>query len=350
MAFTLNREKILNALVKLETSHKTDATPAGGTDDLRIFQTQNTFTGEVEMIDVQPMGLTNGYFTQPKRIPGMRYVRQGFQFLLFGPNTALTATPNNVISVTNGYTSIDAILKASGLRRDDTSGTATYAPILASTLDSGGGSAVTVWAQHGAQIHKTVNTYGNLQLQADAHSGILCTFEGQGLFQEPTAGTISGFTGGTHVPKAFIGVTCTITPSGGSAYTPKLDSFSLNMNNQIDLLEDCVSATGVDRCNFLDQGPTGSITLALDDDNSAALRYSGTTATSDLWKMLTSQTDLALTWALNGGTGNTWTFTAGTAQIDGPLRLGTKRKYRTVTIPLKFRHNTGGSDFTLALT
>jgi hypothetical protein len=350
MAFRVSRARILNAVAKTETALNTDAVPVGGTDDLVIFKTENAFEGDVTMVDTRPMGAPGGYFTRTlKKIPGMRTGKQNFQFWMRGHGSGTySACP-----AVNGYTSINAMLLASGMKLTVVTNTSlTYSPVAVSTLDTDAtAQRATVWTEHHNEIHKAVGCYGNLSCAGDPSSGLLATFDGRGIFQNPTEGAISGWSGaGGSDPKAFLGLSGTITPAGGSAYSYVGQSFKWDMGNQVDLMEDFNAATGVNRINLLDSLPTAEIEITMDTDTTANLLYGGTTATKSLWTLLTAQTTVATTWSLNGGTGNTMTFAATQAQINGPLKLGVKRGHRTVTIPLDLINSTGGSDFSLAIT
>jgi hypothetical protein len=353
MAFVVSRSRILKAMAKSETTLLTDAAPAGGTNDLVIFRTENTFSADLAMVDTRPMGAASGYFTRTlKKIPGMRSAKHNFQFWMRGHGQT-TYADIAAVHAFNGYSAISQILLACGTKLAVVGNTScTYSPVAISTLDTDATSQrATVWAEHHNEIHKTVGCYGNLTLEGAPDSGLLATFDGRGIFQNPTEGAISGWTGnGGGDPKAFLGMSASITPNGGSAYTYVGKSFKFDAGVQVDVMEDFNAATGVNRINLLDALPSAEITLGMDTDTSANLLYGNTTAAKSIFTLLTAQTVCSTTWTLSGGAGNILTFLAGQCQLNGPPRLGVTRGHRTVTLPFDLMNSTGGSDFSLVVT
>lgn len=328
MAFTISRAKIAPVLCKVESTYGTDSTPTGASDAL---WTVDATTVEPNIVPID-FDTNSSSFTRPPGQMGAAEMGLGFSFMLEGSSAPGTTHP------------IGDVLQCCGIT-ETASGTVsvTYTPAAISVLKS-----ATAWAELHGVIHKVTGMYGNVSMSGNPRDGIRCTFNGRGLFQEATQGTIASFTPGTLRAKAFLNVTTTLTPSGGSAYTPVFQSFTFNRGASIQQVEDAVDSTGLDSLLFEDADPSLEMVIALDTDSGANLRYAGTAAQS-MFRHLREVTTHAVAFSFGSVAGNQIAFSFPQAQLRS-IRPGRRNGYNIVTLQYAVRHSTANSEFSITIT
>jgi hypothetical protein len=340
MAFTVNRASYLAVGVKKETTEGTDSVPVGATDDLLCYTNANPGEQTVERIQLQPFGAT---MTKPHGIMGAQFGEINLEFLFQPSGTAGT-------SAVNGYASIAALLQAAGCKETLVVGTPNslvYAPATVTQL--GTPSAVSpkcgpcsIYAEHDGLMNQYVGTWGNLVISGSPNTGLVAQFAGRAQYVAPTVATLSGWTGGTNRAAAFRGIGCTITPSGGSAYTGVVKSFKHDFGVAIDNITDCNNSTGLHGILFGDRKPTVEITIAADKDGSAALTY------ATMYANLAAGTQHAVAWTLGTVSGSKIAFAA--TQLDLiSIRKGVDGHHRTITLQYEVVNSTPEADFSYTL-
>jgi len=257
MAFNEVLSQISPTLVKIGGS----VTPTGGTDDILTSGNSVKFTPKIDMIKLRQHSSS---FTKRVGIPAARRWQVALQFYMQGSGGGGTVG-------VNGFAGIDALLQAGGMARATTAGTITYTPMPISSL--GTAFAATIWNEQDGLLHKTYNAVGNPVFEGVPTDGLKVTWTGQGDYEAPTQASISGFTGGTDRSEAFLGILGTITPSGGSGYTPVVSRVTFDRGIRIAEMPDSNASTGIKKSFIVDGNPTLTLVIAADSDNSANLTY-----------------------------------------------------------------------------
>ena len=331
MAFTISRSKKAPAICKIESTYGSDPTPTGAADAFHTIDSAVTAAPNVSRIDFNTHGTS---FTRPVGQMGARTVGQRLNFMFEGAGT----------SAGTAHTTT-ALLRCCGLLETVSAGVSvTYAPQTIIGMESS-----TLVVEHDGVLHETNGFYANIRMVAGPRDGIRCSVDGRGLYQEPLQGTIDGHAPGTLLAKAFLNVGLTITPSGGSAYTPVLKSWSFNRGVVMEDVEDANSTTGINRLLITDADPTIELSMALDTDSGANLTYAGT-ATTAIFENLQNATTHAVAFShAAGGTGNTLAFSGPTLQLvnAAPAVAG---GHRNVTLSYAARHATADTEFLFTWT
>jgi hypothetical protein len=331
MAFTISRSKKAPAIAKIETTYGTDPTPTGAANAFHTIDSAVTAAPNVSRIDFNVHGSS---FTRPVGQIGARTMGQRFNFMLEGKSGSPgTAHPTG------------AVLRSCGMA-EALSGTisVTYSPQAMVSMESS-----TIVVEHDGVLHETNGWYGNIRMVAGPRDGIRCSVDGRGLFKEPSQGTIASHTPGVLNAKAFLSVGLTITPLGGSAYTPVLKSWTFNRGIVIEDVEDANSATGINRLLITDADPSIELVVALDTDASANLKYAGT-ATNAIYENLQNARTHAVAFShATGSAGNKIAFSGPTLQLvnAAPTPGG---GHRNVTLSYAGRHATANSEFSFTIT
>lgn len=305
MAYTHNLGFVAPVMAKRESTIGSDSTPTGGTDDVLTYSSPNPFSMGLEKVVLDPhrSSLTSG----SQDIPTQRVWNIGFQFALQGSASAGS-------SAVNGYAGIAALLTSCGLKETTVASTSlTYAPATLTQLQTPSGTSpkcgsATVWGEYHGKLHKATSVWGNIVFSGGPRGLINCAYRGMGKYSDPTHASISGFTGGTNRAQAAVGTTMTLTRSGGSAYTPRLVSFSMDIGNRYIVAEDMNSPTGLHSIVPVRRFPTFTCRIGLNGDDGSNLDY------EQIYADCTTPTDHAISLIHGSGTGRVWTFTAATAQ------------------------------------
>lgn len=324
MAFTKIISQISPTVVKTGTG---STTPAGGTDDLLTTGNPVKFTPNVSRIRLESHGDS---FTKRKGITAARYWDIALQFYMQGSGTAGDA-------VVNGFASISALLRAAAMTFADGASDLTYTPSTIATLEK-----CEIWGENNGLLHKALNCVGNIVLEGDPNGGLLATWTGRGDYAEPTIASISGFTGGTDRSQAFLNIGGTITPSGGSAYTPVITGFRFDRGVDVRQIPDANSATGIKEAFVANARPTMTLDIAIDKDGSANLTY------PNIYAHLMASTVHDFEFTHGSGTGKEITFAATEAELTG-FSLRDADGYLAGTLAYDVTHSTDEGEFSIVI-
>ena len=293
MAITLSRSRVAPIVIKTESAYGTDPTPVMGTDDILSYDSPVPHALNVSRLELRPHGNS---LTRTTDIIAQRYGQVRFKTMWAGSGSAGT------IAV-NGFKAFAAALGACGTVVEVATGTPTKLRVRPSTVSEWEGDSVTVWTNHNGYIHELNGAYGDVTLTGTPRGSLECDFTFTGLYVDPVAvsTTFDNWTGGTNRGKAFLGISATITPSGGSAYTGIIESFTWRYGNTITPIDDANSSTGTWGILNVDKSPM--ITMRIAQDNT------GTNLTyPNLFTQLFASTTHTLTFTHGTGTGNSSNF------------------------------------------
>jgi hypothetical protein len=190
-------------------------------------------------------------------IPRGRIMRLEFIVQLIGAGAAYA-------SGTPVRPDVDALLRACGLSRThvDTGGSESVSYALADTSHS----SCTIWAYTGGDLLKIVGCRGNPTWEMLAGGLGQIRFEMMGMLS--TAPAETGVISGTYdavVPPANVNIGLTVTPSGGSGWTPRVSRASCTPGNRIVRLDDVNSADGIESFEIADRAPRFTMTCRKPD-------------------------------------------------------------------------------------
>lgn len=337
----LSRSRLLTCVAKVESSWGSDSSPAGGTDDVTVIESENPWSPNIERVAIRPH--TAAFTKQVKSVIGAQLASVSLQGLLQGPATK--GTPDN------GFAGLVALFNACGLHETNTTGgandntsfaPATVAQATSATVKMAGEDVV--WSAPGF--------FGtSLTLSGDTSNNVKPRWAVQGIakYVEPaiTSGGIASVTAPDRAVSA-LGGTASITPSGGSAYscatTPALDllSWSVNISANVGQVRSMCASTGISKLIHADRTGTMSLTMALESDDSATLDY------EDIHGDLIGQTThlVTLTW---GTDPYKWKINVPTAELASISAPTTVNGFRAVTITYDLFHATANSEITIAV-
>lgn len=334
---TLSRTRIKKALFKVEGTYGSDPSPAGGTDDVLLINSDDPVRPDFEAIQVRPHGSS---FTHTiKDIIGKRKVGVTVSALMQGAGILPVGT---AVPAVNGFTGLMALWKAARCTvTAENSDTVHIRPSTIAALQSVYGKI-----EEDGILWTIAGMYGNMRMSGGpGQPGVLCQFTGTGKYTEPADSTISGFVGPDR-SEPFLGVTASITPSLGNAYDPGdglvLDNFTFDTGTTINDVDDVTEATGLDRLLMTDARPTAQLVIAQDGGNTANLDF------DEIYGDLTSRTvhGLSIAW---GTTPNRVTLAVPTAQLLN-AQPGSKNGYKILTLDYKCQHATAETEWNITIT
>lgn len=336
----LSRSRLLTCVAKVESAWGTDSTPAGGTDDVTVIESENPWSPNIERVAIRPH--TASFTKQVKSAIGSQLAGVSLQGLLQGPSTR--GTPDN------GTAGMIALFNACGLHETNTtgvSGTVSFAPATVAQATS-----ATVKMAGENILWSAPGFFGtSLTLSGDTSNNIKPRWAVQGIakYVEPaiTSGGIASVTAPDRAVSA-LGGTASITPSGGNAYscatTPALEllSWSVNFSATVGQVRSVCASTGISQLIHADRTGTMSLTMALESDDSATLDY------EDIHGDLIGQTThlVTLTW---GTDPYKWKINVPTAELASISPPTTINGFRAVTITYDLFHATANSEITIAV-
>lgn len=331
--FTVSRARQVAAMAKIETTYGTDPTPAGGTDDVLTYDSAVKAAVVADSLEFVSEGSTS--FTHQSDVITKRVCQVRFKALFQGSGTRG--------SLVNGYTGLGACLQACGMTQTVTGATSiVLAPSAISALKS-----VTVYARHGAFVHKVTGCVGNVVMRGTPRTGLECSFDMRGLYVAPVAvaSLFSGWTGGTKLALPFLGVGLAINNGSAMLPAPVGKSFTFDRGIQMEDIDNFNSSTGHEATIVTDARPTLEIVMAKDDYASQSITY-------DEWFtdwFSAGPTTHAVSLTLGATSGNTAAFSFPTAQLisANPTAAG---NHLDLTTRYKVQHATADTEFSITIT
>lgn len=145
-----------------------------------------------------------------------------------------------------------------------------------------------------AVIKKMVGAMGTFSFSAENGKRVMINFEFTGVWVPAVDGTMLTLPTFPPLPPRFAGATFTLTPSGGSAFTPKITKFSLDVGNTIALVGDITQASGYAYAVVTERMMKGKIDPMAEQ-----------IAASDVWGQLIAPTTSAMALSIGSVAGNT---------------------------------------------
>lgn len=331
---TLSTSRLVSAVAKVETTYGTDVTPAGGTDDVTLIDSENPVSVQIGTQRIQPH--TSSFTKTAKDLITTQLAQVSMQGLMQGPATLST--------VDNGWNGQSALFQSCGITQ--TIATPGTSDIVLTPSTKTALKSATVKVDLDGTVHALTGVYGTaLTLSADTATNVKprWNYTGLGLYVAPTITTLSGVTAPDRA-QSVLGATASITPSGGGAYNAAdgliLDAFSLSISPTVGQVTNVLDSTGIERLLHVNRDPMLSITLAVDLQSGANLAY------DDLFPDLTGSVDHAVN-ILWGTTPGKWEITVPTAQLVGISPPSTKNGYRVVTLTYNLRHATANTEWSI---
>lgn len=329
---TLSTSRLVAMVAKVESTYGTDSSPAGGTDDVTLIDSENPVSVSIGTQRIQPH--TSSFTKTAKDLITTQLATVRCSGLMNYPATLAT--------IDNGWNGMAALFRSCGITQTvgtPGSGNITLAPSTKAALVS-----ATAKIDLDGVVHTVAGMYGtSLEIAADTGANVKprWTYSGLGLYAEPAIGTLSSVTAPDRA-SSVLDATCTITPSGGSAYNEAnglvLDSFRLRIPVSVGQVNSVLAATGVAQLLHTDRDPMLDVTIAMELNDSANLDY------EDIHGDLIGSTDhlVNILWGTNPGK---WEITVPTAQLVGISAPSTKNGYRIVTLTYNLRHATANSEW-----
>lgn len=334
---TLSRSRLVSCIAKSESSWGSDASPAGGTDDVTVIDSENPWSPNIESTSIRPH--TASFTKQVKNVIGAQLAGVSLQGLMQGPATK--GTPDN------GTNGMIALWKSAGLHNTNTTGGAndvvTWTPATKAQAVS-----ATVEMDLDGYVCQVLGCFGSsLELFGDtgANAKPRWRYTGVGKYVEPAIGTISSVAAPDRATSA-LGGTASITPSGGSAYTCAsglvLNSWNIRFNSTIGSVRSVCESTAIKELIYADRTAQMTLQLAVDVNDSANLDI------EDIHGDLIAQTThlVTLTW---GTDPYAWKINVPTAELMSISPPSTVDGYRVITVTYDLFHATANSEITIAV-
>lgn len=333
---TLSTARLVAAIAKSESTYGTDSSPAGGTDDVTIIESENPWSANIGTVRIQPHRKS---FTHPAKDLITRQLADVRMSGLFqGPTT------RGVLD--NGTSGMVALFKAAGVHAALTTGANGVVTLTQATKAQT--VSATVKLDLDGMTCNVLGMLGNgLEIFADVTSNPKprWSLTGVGLYAAPVIGTIGSVVAPDRAI-SILGGSASITPAGGSAYNCAdgliLDSWRLRFAPAAGVVESMCSATGVDSLISTDRNPMLECTIAVDTNDSANLDI------EDVYADLVGSSEHAV--ALQWGADPYLTrLTAATAQVVSIAGPTTKNGYRVITLNYKLYSATPEGEFALVI-
>jgi hypothetical protein len=113
----------------------------------------------------------------------------------------------------------------------------------------------TVWCYEDGRLKKLIGCAGDASLEAEVGKPMMVTFDVSGIWQTPTDESLPAPSIGAVRPPRFAASVLTLTPNGGSPFTPRVNRFSLKLGNVVSPREDAAVAAGVLHYSVADRDP-----------------------------------------------------------------------------------------------
>jgi len=229
--------RIEGLLAKEETNYGVDAAPTNLLDGVRgVGRIWGALTHEWAFPNTREDVVSNSLIQVAPAAPRGRVVSIDYTVQLVGAGTAYS-------SVTPVRPEADPLIRACGFARSHVSTT----NVIYDLADTTHASA-TVWAYAGGKLIKVVGCRGTFTWEALAGGLGQIRFQLQGMLIEAPTEVASppAITYVSVVPPAAIGAGLALVPSGGSSWTPRVASFTVESGCEIERLDDVNSADGIE--------------------------------------------------------------------------------------------------------
>ncbi len=306
----------------LETTQGTPvgSFPAAGDAVLVFGDGAGVFTPEVALIDLQPL---RDSLTPSKQIKGKQTARVALQTCLMSRNAVGAPAPF-----------FGPLLQACGASltgsAPTSSSAATYAPV-----DSAFKSiSVAVYAD--GIKHLVVGAMGNYNLQMTAGQAPQLNFDLQGVLSAVTAAATPTATFPSDTKVIVGSETLTITPLGGSAYTPVVRSVQIASGNTVSERNDANQTVGFAGYSITARAATCNVVIECD----TALAF------DPINDLLATKTH-AVTFNHKTGVQSEVIFTAPTAELTG-VTYADDGGFRTYNLAYRLQHASAAQEWSLA--
>lgn len=307
--------------------------PVAGTDDLLTTGSPIKFTPRMDFVDLRTHSTS---FTKRTGIVTSRLWDISAEYYMMGNGTNGTA-------VTNGITSIKALLAMAAMTGTVGGATVTYAP---STITAAGGSATgkgIIWGENNGLLHKGTACVGNVVLVGTPTDGWKANWTGVGIYAEPTLETIGGSwgTGLSNTAKAFLSTQGTIGIAGTN-YTPVISRAEFNRGVVTGRVSDTNAATGINEVFPRDASPTLTLSIGMDTTASSSTQLSAVT----MYNHFTANTTHSVNYQTGTTAGNIWKLTCPKAQLRN-IRYEEGDGYMLMRLEYNVTHSGENTEFTL---
>lgn len=328
--------RLSTIIAKTEVTPGTDVSPAGGTDDVTIVDSENTWQMQAGFVAIDAH--RTSFTPATKDAVNQITAAVNCQGLLQGPTTR--GVPDN------GSAGMLALFTSAGVHSVNTTGAsgtcqlkpATKAQWLPATV-KGEMDGFTVAVPY--CMGTSLDMFADLQANVKPR----WSYAGIGNYTEPVIGSIASVAAPDRAVSA-IPTAASITPSGDSAYNCAaglvLMSWRLRVNPQIGIVSSMCAENGVVSFKPIARRSTLELTLAVDTNDSVTVDIED--VHSDLKNSINHA--VAFGW---GADPYKWAFAAATAQIISPPAFTTVNGVRAITVAYKLFSATAEGEWTLAV-
>lgn len=226
---------------------------------------------------------------------------------------------------------IGPLLLSCGLAQTISEGTSvTYDPV------STGMDSCTIYYYLDGTVHKLTGCRGNVKFIAEVGKYGIFSFTMRGYYANPTDVALPTPTYIDTVPEICKNATISITPSGGSAYIPRVTKVELDLTNELFRRDDISKSTGVGELMIASRRPVINI------DPEADIM-----ATKNFWSEAFARTTSAFSFTYGTvGSKTVITLTAPKVAIDD-IAYEEKGPLVAYTLPLLCTYDDGDDEFAI---
>lgn len=230
--------KIEGALVKEESSYGSDPTPTAGANAIRgVGRLWPAITPEAAFPNMREEELSNSLIGVAPGPSAGQLVNFDWRLPLRGAGAAYSSS-------TPVRPEADPFLRASGFSRThvDTGSSESVSYAFADTSHS----SAAAYLYAAGKRFVVLGMRGNMTLEGAVGQPAFARFALQGMLAGVTEASVPSMTLTSIIAPVMKGIALTLTPSGQSAWTPKVPGFELTTGHAVDRADDVNAADGVE--------------------------------------------------------------------------------------------------------